>query len=1431
MKNSRRFMALFISVILIITMTVVPLSVNASSDKIAETVKKTFESYVLQNGNEVTLEGMKTAIEKAVGSEKKVTVREKNFYIKYAVDGVVDEDANPETRIDIAGSDGAVSAIIKVETKTYGLTASIKHKVENLGELTVANLGDYDGPDGTRIINWIGNSDPNKKYKVVLPKNTSHINTNGITFEGENADNIVALVILGHQNKYGYEPPRYGKFNNLRAVVMADTITDFPVEYAFSECRQLKYAHLSERLSSSIPIAMFKNCVSLENVNIPSGIKRIIDIEAFYGTALREIIYPDITILRDAFAAPAFKVGKRNLIVTGSDMSYPQMAAYSCAAVSQMKYSGETTKDDIENVAKSVWTNKNFNVDWLSQWDSDVSDGVIGGTLHLSKGLGLSYDIDFIGYLYDQELYAAVDKYVSEKGNGVTAENLLESVRSQLSECKADIELSQYDFYIKHAINGVVDEDPNQETRINIEGVDGAVAAIFEIGGRRVGVTATIKHTVENLGLLTIPNLGDYEDPDNAEKRIINWIGNGSKDKKYKLVLPKNTSFINTDGLTCESGNSDNIVAIVMLGHNEKLPRYNNFKNLEVVVMSDNITGAQTYIDNGYEVHLSQLFAGLSKLKYVHMSEKWNSIIPWGMFKDCTLLETLNLPKKIDGWIEGYAFAGTALREIEYPNVGVQENAFADPSFPEGESGRNVSVVDSDMRFIKAAAYAQVYALYTEFDSDTAKETVAQNILGGVIYKGNMNPDWNDTFKFAVGDETVSGVLTIIGPRKDTVPISYSKLLSQECGLESLSVKYFELTPVFRTDILEYTLELPNSVNSLKVTADVIHPYARVGKISGTDNIPTGDSEIIIPVIAQNGKRVEYKIKLNRSSIVDRNDTPENRFKNANDVLKVTNDTDREQLLILFENIVRDSDYQIEITDFYKLNAIEGTKDIDGVIVPAYNGYLAACVQLNKKGETVKTETTVLKTIEGYLKEFSFTSVSTQDDFELSDDGLTLMGYYGSAEKVVIPEGVESIDELWMVGNPSAIKALVIPETVRSLPRELCWGMSNLRMCYMGDQVTETSGSTFSNCNKLEYVHISEQLEELGTQMFQRTFALSDIHIPLSVNTVRNMAFFNGFIRDITLSGNVKNIWEDSFSWLSYNPDFFHGGNSWGVTIPLEDIAEIKEMISDKLDREVSINVVNPNLKYCSNLSTYQTDGTGAWSDITLYSPKDSTTYKHITEHGDNGVYHKDIDMSIAESVVRTMRYIDTMYVDNETSIYDFERAALNAYYSTSVLTEYTWAENFELVKATKTSKGTAKGVLVLKDKNGKEFQITVDREFSLAPELKSKSQINTGFDPNKFSDSFVNFFDSVTSIPDDVESDSLKESDDDTGDANGNNTKRKKRKVIVTYTLEPWVIPVITIGAIVGVVGITLLVIIIVKKRRKKKATLTDTDVTEGDT
>lgn len=83
-----------------------------------------------------------------------------------------------------------------------------------------------------------------------------------------------------------------------------------------------------------------------------------------------------------------------------------------------------------------------------------------------------------------EDAFSAARLYVNTKRNASTADGLLNAVK----EILPDITLKDEDFYVKHAVNGV--RDDTADYPLNIKGSDGAVAAVFELNGKRYGFSA-----------------------------------------------------------------------------------------------------------------------------------------------------------------------------------------------------------------------------------------------------------------------------------------------------------------------------------------------------------------------------------------------------------------------------------------------------------------------------------------------------------------------------------------------------------------------------------------------------------------------------------------------------------------------------------------------------------------------------------------------------------------------------------------------------------------------------------------------------------------------------------------------------------------------------------------------------------------------------
>ena len=101
----------------------------------------------------------------------------------------------------------------------------------------------------------------------------------------------------------------------------------------------------------------------------------------------------------------------------------------------------------------------------------------------------------------------AFKKYIDTVGNAATAANMLEFINSELEGLSVKL-LSEENWFIRHAVDGVYDEDPVEADRLSIPGHDGYASAVLAIyNGEEIvsnhGVIATIPHREENLGVLT----------------------------------------------------------------------------------------------------------------------------------------------------------------------------------------------------------------------------------------------------------------------------------------------------------------------------------------------------------------------------------------------------------------------------------------------------------------------------------------------------------------------------------------------------------------------------------------------------------------------------------------------------------------------------------------------------------------------------------------------------------------------------------------------------------------------------------------------------------------------------------------------------------------------------------------------------------------
>lgn len=87
---------------------------------------------------------------------------------------------------------------------------------------------------------------------------------------------------------------------------------------------------------------------------------------------------------------------------------------------------------------------------------------------------------------------------------------------------------------------------------------------------------------------------------------------------------------------------------------------------------------------------------------------------------------------------------------------------------------------------------------------------------------------------------------------------------SADNSLDELKISGAELSPDFYYSTVNYTATVSYEVTSVKVSTRTSNPTATVESVSGNENLVVGENKIRIVVVAENGNKATYTIKLTR---------------------------------------------------------------------------------------------------------------------------------------------------------------------------------------------------------------------------------------------------------------------------------------------------------------------------------------------------------------------------------------------------------------------------------------------------------------------------------------------------------------------------------------------------------------------------------------
>jgi len=157
----------------------------------------------------------------------------------------------------------------------------------------------------------------------------------------------------------------------------------------------------------------------------------------------------------------------------------------------------------------------------------------------------------------------------------------------------------------------------------------------------------------------------------------------------------------------------------------------------------------------------------------------------------------------------------------------------------------------------------------------------------------------------------------------------------------------------------------------------------------------------------------------------------------------------------------------------------------------------------------------------------------TEKDLLLSEDGKTVLFYFGSAKNLVIPEGIETIGAGAFYF--STVNQVVFPKSLKKIEEHAFYGSFYLTgISFLGESV-DLSGSrqAFSDCSQLKTVSLPSS-ETISSSMFLRDTSLTDVMISEGTKIIEKEAFNGcGCLESVFIPNSVTEIDETAFPFGS----------------------------------------------------------------------------------------------------------------------------------------------------------------------------------------------------------------------------------------------------------------------------------------------------------
>ena len=826
-----------------------------------------------------------------------------------------------------------------------------------------------------------------------------------------------------------------------------------------------------------------------------------------------------------------------------------------------------------------------YTVAYAGDWEVGLSS--ISNKIRISDGT-LTTDIDIaIPFVYE-----GFDGTIP-----VTNATTISSLTAQLKEATGgDVEIT--DFYKIESTPEVIEVGSTYY---------GAVDGLVLIPGKAGNVTAYYNFTDEN-GAVSETSISLKIEPETVEKAYTSvtndsqWEANEWGYYKYtggwvdKVVIPDFVTGLQTHWYDWEQ------MKCVVYGkgtaNSGQSAWYDN--SLEVVVLSETVENI-----NGWA------FNGASNLKYIYMPNV--KVIDDEAFKGCTSLEFINLPDTLTT-IGRNAFAqynegNTAYRVHNLTEITVPASVttIRDNAFNGAANACEITILGTPTD-VNAKAF---------YNADLVESYPATN------YQNNNVRIWRSID---------SGVVTATAANKTYLDDTMGRA---------------ELTARAQIAIYDYAGKTYDSIE--KVTADgeamlakVAASYGNPNWVASWKNDWSADKGFLFNntiVIAKGDDTIELSFSAKKAgdfflqNLIDE------------EGMTVDNNTTKAVLAEKLANLGLEN-YDIEILDFYKLNAYNGAVEVTAngkeVLVPYEDGYISAIVKVTGvNGESVTSK--LFFTIDAVVEEYTFTSVSNSiSDWEGSNS--TGYKYIGSAQKVIIPDEITALQTHWF--NWKQIKCVVYGKGTTYTGS--CLWNGALEVVVMSDSVKTVSGWSFNSASNLKYVYMPESLETIDDEAFKGCTSLTTLKLPNSLKTIGRNAFAHVTqatnvhnLTQLEVPASVTNIRENAFNGAANPFEIILLGKGGGVsTTAFYNAANVEAY---------------PNTNYQNNI-------------VRVY--KGSTTDSQVVTVDGNKLYIDD--MTVAEAATRIARLASQLktetYIGNDKLDTQIKNALLN-----SAIT-YEWA-------------------------------------------------------------------------------------------------------------------------------------------------------------